>query len=222
MTEMKETAYIVENATKKSLVIIDELGRGTSTHDGLAIAFAVCEELIHNRSLVFFATHFQELTSTLTAYHNVVNLHLETEMTRDEGQKPGISYKYRLVKGSAKEEHYGLSLAKTLNLPHDILTRAEVVSIRLMDLQESARRHSESNRIVSRRRALAQAAHDCVLIQEAAKGMTDEELVVALHDVQQTAMRHLLAIPREEQDIDKDKDKDKGKSAKRDSGVVMG
>jgi DNA mismatch repair protein MSH4 len=53
---------------------------GTSTHDGLGIAFAVCEELIHNRSLVFFATHFQELTTTLTAYHNVVNLHLETEV----------------------------------------------------------------------------------------------------------------------------------------------
>ncbi|KAH7049847.1 DNA mismatch repair protein Msh4 [Linnemannia elongata] len=227
MTEMKESAYIVENATEKSLVVIDELGRGTSTHDGLGIAFAVCEELIHNRSLVFFATHFQELTTTLTAYHNVVNLHLETELARDEGQKPGISYKYRLVKGSAKEEHYGLSLAKTLNLPHYVLTCAENVSLRLTDLQESARRHSESNRVVSRRRALAQAAHDCVLIQKAAKGMTGEDLVVALNDVQQTVVTHLLAIAREDMDKDKDKDKgngkgnDKGKSVKRDSGVVL-
>ncbi|KAF8941708.1 MutS protein msh4 [Haplosporangium gracile] len=230
MTEMKETAYIVENATEQSLVVIDELGRGTSTHDGLGIAFAVCEELIHNRSLVFFATHFQELTTTLTAYHNVVNLHLETEMTRDEGQKPEISYKYRLAQGSAKEEHYGLSLAKTLSLPLDISTRAETLSLRLTDLQESARRHSESNRIVSRRRALAQAAHDCVLIQKAAKGMTGEELTVALNDVQQTAVMHLLAIHREGQDNDEDKDKDKhmgknmdkNKSAKEDSRVVMG
>ena len=53
---------------------------GTSTHDGLGIAFAVCEELIHSRAFVFFVTHFQELTSSLTVYHNVVNLHLETEV----------------------------------------------------------------------------------------------------------------------------------------------
>ncbi|KAF9155098.1 MutS protein msh4 [Linnemannia schmuckeri] len=218
MTEMKETAYIVENATEKSLVVIDELGRGTSTHDGLGIAFAVCEELIHNRSLVFFATHFQELTTILTAYHNV--------MTRDEEQKPGISYKYRLAQGSAKEEHYGLSLAKTLSLPQNISTRAETVSLRLTDLQDSARRHSESNRIVSRRRILAQVAHDCVLIQKAAKGMTGEELAIALNDVQQTAVMHLLAIHREGQDKDKDKDidkdMDKGKGAKEDICVVMG
>ncbi|KAF9097154.1 MutS protein msh4 [Mortierella sp. AD031] len=207
MIEMKETAYIVENATEKSLVIIDELGRGTSTHDGLGIAFAVCEELVHSRALVFFATHFQELMTSLTAYHNVVNLHLETELTRDEGQKPGISYKYHLAQGFAKEEHYGLSLAKTLRLPQDILTRAEEVSLQLTDLQESARRHSESSKVVARRRALAQVAHDVVLIQRAAKGMSRQKLVLALRDVQQTAISYLLAI--REQDEGKDRDMDK-------------
>ncbi|KAI1315559.1 MutS protein msh4 [Mortierella claussenii] len=79
MLEMRETAYILQNVNEKSLVIIDELGRGTSIHDGLGISFAVCEELVHSRALVFFATHFQELTSCLAVYHNVVNLHLETE-----------------------------------------------------------------------------------------------------------------------------------------------
>ncbi|KAG0296467.1 MutS protein msh4 [Linnemannia gamsii] len=216
MTEMKETAYIVENATDKSLVVIDELGRGTSTHDGLGIAFAVCEELIHSKALVFFATHFQELTTTLTAYHNVVNLHLEAEMIRDEGHIPGISYKYRLAQGSAKEEHYGLSLAKTLSLPQDISSRAETVSLRLTDLQESARRHSESDKVVARQRALAQVAHDCVLIQKAAKGMTGQGLAAALWDVQQTAVRHLLAIRREEQG----KGKGKEKSTREEGGGV--
>ncbi|KAG0269965.1 MutS protein msh4 [Actinomortierella ambigua] len=80
--EMRETAYILQSVTDKSLVIVDELGRGTSTHDGMGIAFAVCEVLAQTRAFVFFATHFHELASTLTVYHNVVNLHLETEVSK--------------------------------------------------------------------------------------------------------------------------------------------
>lgn len=110
---------------------------GTSTHDGLGIAFAVCEELIHTRAFVLFATHFQDLASSLTVYHNVVNLHLETEVKNTnrlypaklerqhlsylsafdfscqimdgERDAPGIIYKYHITDGSAKEEHYGKS-----------------------------------------------------------------------------------------------------------------
>ncbi|KAF9910598.1 MutS protein msh4 [Linnemannia zychae] len=199
MNEMKETAYIVENATEKSLVIIDELGRGTSTHDGLGIAFAVCEELIHSKAVVFFATHFQELTTTLTAYHNVVNLHLETEMTRDQGKTPGISFKYRLAQGSASEEHYGLSLAKILRPLQEPLIRAEAISYRLTELQESARRRSESDKVVARRRALAQVSHDSDLIQKAAMRMTGQDLNLALRDVQQTVMLQLLKIKEEQE-----------------------
>lgn len=106
MIEMKETAYILQNVSDKCLVIMDELGRGTcrvvvilnllrslnakfnfshiyqgtSTHDGLGIAYAVCEELIQIKALVFFATHFQELAHALEVYHNVVNMHLKTEV----------------------------------------------------------------------------------------------------------------------------------------------
>ncbi|KAF9933441.1 MutS protein msh4 [Linnemannia zychae] len=204
MTEMKETAYIVENATEKSLVIIDELGRGTSTYDGLGIAFAVCEELIHSRALVFFATHFQELAATLTNYHNVVNLHLETEMTRDKEQPPGLLHTYRLTEGPAKEEHYGLVLAKSLNLMQKAWVRAEEVSIRLTNLQESARRHSESNRIVARRRALAQVAHESNLVWKAAKDMTGHEIALALRDIQKTVMSRLLAIKEQQDRVEHD------------------
>ncbi|KAF9356455.1 MutS protein msh4 [Mortierella sp. AD094] len=173
MLEMKETAYIVQNVTEKSLVIIDELGRGTSTHDGLGIAFAICEELIHARALVFFATHFQELASSLTVYHNVVNLHLETEITRDNRDTPGIVYKYILTSGSAKEEHY------------DITDRAEQVSRELVELQEEACRQSESSRVVARRRILA---------QKSSERLSRQQLTLVLQRAQQEAISMMLTI----------------------------
>ncbi|KAG0097316.1 MutS protein msh4 [Podila epicladia] len=70
MVEMKETAYILQNVSDKCLVIMDELGR----------AYAVCEELIQIKAIVYFATHFQELAHSLEGYHNVINMHLETEL----------------------------------------------------------------------------------------------------------------------------------------------
>ncbi|KAF9183929.1 MutS protein msh4 [Haplosporangium sp. Z 767] len=200
--EMKETAYILQSITERSLVVMDELGRGTSTHDGLGIAFAVCEELIHSRALVFFATHFQELTTTLTVYHNVVNLHLDTETTRDESNRPDIIYKYKLTDGCAKQEHYGLYFAKTLDLPKSIMDRAQEVSNKLTDLQESARRKSESNKVVARRRALAQIAHDVGLIRRASERMTLRERVLALKSAQQETINKLVAM--REMNLEKD------------------
>ncbi|KAF9915240.1 MutS protein msh4 [Lobosporangium transversale] len=177
MLEMKEMAYILHNVNEKSLVIIDELGRGTSTHDGLGIAFAVCEDLIHSRAFVFFATHFQELTRTLAVYHNVANLHLEAEV-RD----------IKLRRGP------GLSLAKSLDLPPDIICRAVQVSVGLASLQEKARQGSESEKVVARRRVLAQIAHEVVLIQQVSERMSQKELILALQDTQQRAIAQMLAI----------------------------
>ncbi|KAF9575457.1 MutS protein msh4 [Mortierella alpina] len=196
MVEMRETAYILQNVTEKSLVVIDELGRGTSTHDGLGIAYAVCEELIRTRAIVFFATHFQELTSSLRVYHNVVNLHLVTEMARDMCNKPGIVYKYHLTDGSAKEEHYGLALAKTMNVLDKVTRRAEEVSLTLESLQAHRRRRSESSKVVVRRRALAQITYELVLLAKSwEKGSRSrQELVLALRGVQQHAVETVLSI----------------------------
>ncbi|KFH69849.1 hypothetical protein MVEG_04653 [Podila verticillata NRRL 6337] len=156
MVEMKETAYILQNVSDKCLVIMDELGRGTSTHDGLGIAYAVCEELIQIKPIVFFATHFQELAHTLEVYHNVVNMHLETELKRDDEQNPGLNFKYRVSQGFANEEHYGLLLAKAIQLPQDITDRADQVSHQLLDLAEASRTKARSQSVVFRRRCLSE------------------------------------------------------------------
>lgn len=136
----------------------------------------------------------EDLASRLTVYHNVVNLHLETEISNGESDTPGIIYKYHVTDGSAKEDHYGLSLAKTLNLPTDVTRRAQEVSYKLKSLQEKARRQSESSKVVARRRVLAQIAHHVVLIQQAAHKMSRQELVQELLGAQQEAIAQMLPI----------------------------
>jgi DNA mismatch repair protein MSH4 len=78
---MQETAFILGNAGSGSLVIIDELGRGTGTRGGLAIALAVCAALIESRALVWFATHFRDLARILENRAGVINLHLQVEVS---------------------------------------------------------------------------------------------------------------------------------------------
>jgi DNA mismatch repair protein MSH4 len=78
--EMRETAFILRNVSRGSMVIMDELGRGTSPRDGMAIALAVCEVLVGSRALVWFATHFRELAQILSERSGVVNLHMQVEV----------------------------------------------------------------------------------------------------------------------------------------------
>ena len=76
LRKWRETAFILRNVDKRSIVIIDELGRGTSTRDGLCIAIAVAEALVASGAFVWFATHFRDLPKILAERNGVVNLHL--------------------------------------------------------------------------------------------------------------------------------------------------
>lgn len=73
-------AFVLENITNTSLVIIDELGRGTSNSDGLAVTLAICEDLIKSEAFVFIATHFKELSEVMSLYPNVVNMHMSVSV----------------------------------------------------------------------------------------------------------------------------------------------
>jgi DNA mismatch repair protein MutS len=119
LVEMNETAYILRNATEQSLVIMDEVGRGTSTNDGLAIAWAISEYLLSLKIKTLFATHYHELTKIEDK--NLINLHLEViEKTGD------IIFLKKVVKGAAGNS-YGLHVAKIAGIPGSVLSRASII-----------------------------------------------------------------------------------------------
>jgi DNA mismatch repair protein MutS len=122
MTEMVETAQILHHATARSLILLDELGRGTSTYDGLAVARAVLE-YIHNhpqiRSKTLFATHYHELTELAAVFPRVRNLHVEIA---EEGSE--LVFLYKISPGIALKS-YGVYAAKLAGLPRPVVRRAE-------------------------------------------------------------------------------------------------
>ena len=120
MVEMSETAYILRHATAQSLVLMDEVGRGTSTFDGLALAQAVAEHLLQkNQSFSLFATHYFELTRLPEQHAAAVNMHLSA---LEEGQD--IVFLHHIEAGPA-EKSYGIAVAKLAGLPAAALKAAQ-------------------------------------------------------------------------------------------------
>ena len=119
MVEMSETAYILHHATAQSLVLMDEVGRGTSTFDGLALAQAIAEHLISkNQSLTLFATHYFELTRLPENHPSAFNMHLSA---LEQGQD--IVFLHQIEAGPA-EKSYGIAVAKLAGIPSRTLNAA--------------------------------------------------------------------------------------------------
>ena len=130
MVEMSETAYILHHATEQSLVLMDEVGRGTSTFDGLALAQAIAEHLLQkNKSFSLFATHYFELTKLPEAHATAVNMHLSA---LEQGQD--IVFLHHIEPGPASKS-YGIAVAKLAGLPNRALKAAQK---HLNDLENQA------------------------------------------------------------------------------------
>ncbi len=127
MVEMVETAAILNQATARSLVILDEIGRGTATFDGLSIAYACVEHLnAVNRSRALFATHFHELTQLAETLPRLVNLTM-----RVSEFKGSLVFLHEVMSGAA-DRSYGIQVAKLAGLPASVVRRARKV---LADLE---------------------------------------------------------------------------------------
>jgi DNA mismatch repair protein MutS len=124
MVEMQETANILHTATSRSLVVLDEIGRGTATFDGLSIAWAVAEFLATNakvRPKTLFATHYHELTDLADATPGVVNLHVAAREWKD-----GIIFLRKIVPGRS-DRSYGIQVARLAGLPLTVIDRAREI-----------------------------------------------------------------------------------------------
>lgn len=128
MVELSETSDILKQATTRSLIILDELGRGTSTHDGVAIAQAVLDHVVRDKkSLTLFITHYQGLSVLAQGFENgeLKNVHMKFTETGDDGQE--ITFLYEVGEGVAHRS-YGLNVARLANVPESVLNVAGVKS----------------------------------------------------------------------------------------------
>ena len=130
MVEMNEVANILRNATSKSLLVLDEIGRGTSTFDGLSIAWAVIEHISNKRILgakTLFATHYHELTELEGKMNNVNNYCIAVKEKGDD-----IVFLRKIVQGGA-DRSYGIQVAKLAGVPDMVIDRAKEIAEQLSD-----------------------------------------------------------------------------------------
>jgi DNA mismatch repair protein MutS len=129
MVEMTETANIINNATAKSLIILDEVGRGTSTYDGLSLAWAVTEHIATKlKSRTLFATHYHELTELAELFTTVKNCNVSVREWMDE-----VVFLHKILPGGT-DKSYGIHVARLAGIPKSILERAKEI---LEDLEST-------------------------------------------------------------------------------------
>jgi DNA mismatch repair protein MSH4 len=153
MVEMRETAHIIESATARSLVLIDELGRGTSMGDGLALAWSVCEALLQRKALTVCATHFTDLTDLALLYPQAQNINLAV---RADGQRLTSLFQVESGASAPALEDYGIRVAELVGFPQSVIAQARAVAAELR------------NRVATRVRASAQPStrqHHTLLVK---------------------------------------------------------
>lgn len=191
-TEMREIAFILRNLGPKSLVIVDELGRGTSTTDGLAISIAIAEALIDSHAMVWFVTHFNDLARIMEYRNGVVNLHLTVEMSDPRSEMKML---YKIADGYAENKHYGIALARVLNLPPYLVDIATEVSEQLSFQARETEKRSKAVLIAKRRQLLLGLKEKLVQAQNGR--MKDEDLQEYLIALQREFLHQMAMIDGE-------------------------
>ena len=141
MLEMSEVSYILKNATKNSLIILDEIGRGTSTFDGLSIAWSVAEYIQNKRRIgakTLFATHYHELTELENQLDGVKNYRVAVKKRGDE-----ITFLRKIVRGGT-DDSYGIEVAALAGVPNEVISRAKKILEKIEDGDvQSAHKHDK-------------------------------------------------------------------------------
>jgi DNA mismatch repair protein MutS len=141
MVEMTETANIINNATSKSLVILDEVGRGTSTYDGLSLAWAITEHIAAKiKCRTLFATHYHELTELAELFKNIKNCNVAVREWMDE-----VVFLHKILPGST-DKSYGIHVAKLAGIPKPILERSKEI---LAELETAFAKEAASSHLAN-------------------------------------------------------------------------
>ena len=193
MVEMSEMANILNNATSRSLLIIDEIGRGTSTFDGLSIAWAVIEH-ISNRKLLgaktLFATHYHELTELEGKMNNVNNYCIAVKECGDD-----IVFLRKIVKGGA-DKSYGIQVAKLAGVPDMVIDRAKEIVEQLSDNDITEKVQSIAIDNKNDGKAKKQPKYDEVDLAQMSlfDTVTDEDILKELMEIEVTTLTPLDAL----------------------------
>ena len=167
MVEMTEVATILKNATSKSLVILDEIGRGTSTYDGLSIAWAVAENISKIKAKTLFATHYHELTDLENKLEGTKNYHIAV---KERGED--VIFLRKILEGGT-DESYGVHVAKLAGVPKDVTKRAQEILrtlerksiLRNEGKQTKSEKQEEQGQLSMYNYKLAEIAHELDLIK---------------------------------------------------------
>jgi DNA mismatch repair protein MutS len=167
MVEMTESANILHNATASSLVLMDEIGRGTSTFDGLALAWAIGRFLLEkNRALTLFATHYFELTRLALDYKTAANIHLDAVE-----QKDSIVFLHAVEEGPA-DRSYGLQVAALAGVPKPVIRQAKKI---LEALEEQSLKRGGQDDLFARP-AEVQSRSEIDALRDALQSVNPDEL----------------------------------------------
>ena len=172
MLEMNEVSYILKNATRKSLIIYDEVGRGTSTFDGMSIARAIIE-YTNSRKIgakTLFATHYHELTVMEEEFDGIVNYNIAAKKRGDS-----ITFLRKIVRGST-DDSYGIEVAKLAGLPNEVIKRAREV---LASVEAASRAVSESDTGAKGKKTMPVRDEDMISIDDCVNEQIIAELKAA-------------------------------------------
>lgn len=205
LLEMKETAFICNSTTEKSLFLLDELGRATSNEDGVAVAWAVSEYLLTKRAMTFFVTHYPQISKLAEVYPNVQNQHLGSHISpvyNEDGSN--INYTHKILPGPCKAAgDYGLEMAATCGWPEDNLENARKIRLEVQqkipgsDLCEQRHGKSTSENFAENRRnahnILCDLAKQLMALKEG-EGRLSKEAKRNFLQVRIVALLHIVPL----------------------------
>ncbi|CAI8589131.1 unnamed protein product [Vicia faba] len=183
MTEMKETAFIMQNVSQRSLIVMDELGRATSSSDGFAIAWSCCEHLLSLKAYTIFATHMENISELATIYPNVKIHHFHVELKNNH-----LEFMFQLKEGPKHIPHYGLLLAEVAGLPSSVIETARMITSRI---SEKEKKRMEINCLQNR--SIQNAYHVAQRLLCLKYSNQDEDTIrQALHNLKEYCIKQKL------------------------------